>query len=386
MSGVKDVFKSGWHPDKGTTLKQQVSGVFTRGGDSSQRSTSHNVTPLSQLKDPSSFAPPPKRSIAPPPPPPSSRPTAPPAQSQPPPIPARSGSGYSGGAAGGPGAPISTPPLPAGSPGPPRLPPRLPPRPASGASSPGASPSALSAPPPPIPPSQSPSVLNQGAIGRLGAAGISVPGLGIGSGSKTSSPQDSPASSSPSSLGGLQARFAKLGTSSSPSAASPTQPRPPPSEGTTFAQKQAALKTASDFHKDPRSVSLSDARAAASTMNNFRQRHGDQVAAGVKTANGLNQKYAVTDKVAAYSQQHQGAAASPATANSTPAGPQQGEAPPGLGSLASAGALAAGALAKKRPPPPPPPKRKPDIARATTSATVADDEPPPIPHATRPIF
>lgn len=384
MSGVKDVLKNGWHPDKGTTLKQQVSGVFSRGGDSSQRPISHNVTPLSQLKDPSSFAPPPKRSIAPPPPPPpSSRPTASPEQPQPPPIPARSGSGYSGGAAGGSGASIRPPPLPAGNSGPPRLPPRLPPRPASGASSPVASPSALSAPPPPTPPSQSPSVLNQGAIGRLGAAGISVPGLGIGSGSRTSSPQDSPASSSPSQLGGLQARFAKLGTSASPSAASPTQA---PSEGTTFAQKQAALKTAADFHKDPRSVSLSDARAAASTINNFRQRHGDQVAAGVKTANGLNQKYGVTDKVAAYSQQHQGAAASPATAKFTPAAPQQGEAPPGLRSLASAGALAAGALTKKRPPPPPPPKRKPDIGRATTSATTADDEPPPIPHATRPVF
>ncbi|KAL8347358.1 hypothetical protein RB601_003160 [Gaeumannomyces tritici] len=385
MSDIKDVFKNGWHPDKGTTLKQQVSGVFSRGGDSSQRSTSHNVTPLSQLKDPSSFAPPPKRTIAPPPPPPLSRPTTSSAQPQPPPIPARSSSGYSGGAAGGSGASISPPPLPAAGSGPPRLPPRLPPRPASGASSPGVSPSTLSAPPP-IPLSQSPSVLNQGAIGRLGAAGISVPGLGIGSGSRTSSPQDSSASSSPSQLGGLQARFAKLGTSSSPSPANPTQPRPPPSEGTTFAQKQAALKTAADFHKDPKSVSLSDARAAASTMNNFRQRHGDQVAASAKAANGLNQKYGVTDKVAAYSQQHQGAATSPTTGNSTPAGSQQGEAQPGLRSLASAGALAAGALAKKRPPPPPPPKRKPDIGRAATSATVADDEPPPIPHATRPIF
>ncbi|KLU82046.1 hypothetical protein MAPG_01125 [Magnaporthiopsis poae ATCC 64411] len=236
-------------------------------------------------------------------------------------------------------------------------------------------------------------MLNQGAIGRLGAAGISVPGLGIGSGSRTSPSHDSPASassSSPSQLGGLQGRFAKLSTSSPlsslPSAAISTQPQPqaPPSEGTTFAQKQATLKTAADFHKDPRSVSLSDARAAASTMNNFRQRHGDQVAAGLKTANGLNQKYGVTDKVAAYSQQQGGTAAPQASADSsTAAGPQQGGASPGLGgSLASAGALAAGALAKKRPPPPPPPKRKPDVGRAT----VVDDEPPPIPHATRPTF
>ena len=379
MSGVKDVFKNGWHPDKGTTLKQQVSGVFSRGDDSSHRSASHNVTPLSQLRDPSSFAPPPRRSIAPPPPP-SSRPTASPAPSQPPPVPARSGSGYGGGS----GTPISPSPLATGSSGPPRLPPRLPPRPASGSPSPGASPSGVIAPPPPLPPSQSPPVLNQGAIGRLGAAGISVPGLGIGSGSRTSPSQDSPASSSsPSQFGGLQARFAKLGTSSLPSAAGSTQPQPqppPPSEGTTFAQKQAALKTAADFHKDPRSVSLSDARAAASTMNNFRQRHGDQVAAGLKTANGLNQKYGVTDKVATYSQQQQQGAADPSTA----AGPQQGGPSPGLGgSLASAGVLAAGALAKKRPPPPPPPpKRKPDVGRST----VVDDEPPPIPHATRPTF
>ncbi|KAA8568357.1 hypothetical protein EYC84_007393 [Monilinia fructicola] len=196
-------------------------------------------------------------------------------------------------------------------------------------------------------------VLNQGALDRLGAAGISVPGFGIGSTKskpalpppptrsstnsspppppartsspqlpprtsspqipprtsspqippRTSSPQIPPRTSSPQipsrtsspQLSELQSRFSKLTTSPNPP--NSTSNPPPPTSGTTFAQKQAALKTASAFHKDPTSISLAEARTAASTANNFRERHGEQVKSGWASANKINTKYGIADKV-----------------------------------------------------------------------------------------
>ena len=41
----------------------------------------------------------------------------------------------------------------------------------------------------------------------------------------------------------------------------------------------------------PSSVSFSDARAAASTANNFRERHGEQAKTGMQKAQDMNQKY-----------------------------------------------------------------------------------------------
>lgn len=229
--------------------------------------------------------------------------------------------------------------------------------------------------------------MNAGAVNRLGAAGVSVPGFGIGRSSPAHVASPSPPPPRPAAGGAgnsngngngngggygaqvneLQNRFSKLGTSSPASASSPAPP-PPPSQGTTWAQKQAALKTASSFHKDPSSVSFSDAKAAASTANNFRQRHGDQVAAGVRSANSLNQKYGLADKAGALAGRGQvPAQASPGEANA---------------SNANADAVAS-ALAGKKKPPPPPPKKKPGLSSA---APVNDDAPPPIPMSTRPTF
>jgi len=129
----------------------------------------------------------------------------------------------------------------------------------------------------------------------------------------------------------------------------------PPKQGTTLAQKQAALQTASNFRRDPGSVSASDARAAASTFNNFRQRHGDQVAAGVQGANSLNQKYGLSDR---FGQQHD-AQETGVTSSST------------AGSFSPS--AAAGLLGKKKPAPPLP--RKPD-----------GPNPPPVPTSTGPQF
>jgi len=230
----------------------------------------------------------------------------------------------------------------------PKLPPRLPPRDPS-----------IETPTTPPPTyddavhSSAEPLLNQGAIDRLGRAGVSVPGLGIertspphlpprsnttsaGRGESSSSPQQSQ-------LSELQNRFAHMRTGSSESS----------SGGTTWAQKRAALETATNFKKDPSSVSASDLRDAASTANNFRERHGEQVAAGWKAANNLNQKYGIMDRVKSSSPNE----TSPEPPDS-PASPEQ-------------------AAHKKRPPPPPPPPKKHEWNGKTS-------EPPPIPLSSKP--
>ncbi|KAG6029383.1 hypothetical protein E4U41_000359 [Claviceps citrina] len=374
MSGFKDIVKNGWHPEKsGTSIRGSVSGLMGRNKDAASADYSGHVSrPLTELKDPASFAPPPRRTgpgSAPGPPPPVSTqrkvipspstyvdPRADPLETPP----------RRHGADGRSPPPYSgevSRTAPASKAVPPSLPPRLPPR---GATSSQAG------------DERGHGLLNGASVHRLGAAGVSVPALGIGrGGAATSGSSDPPppaAAARPSAGSGagkwtpqvneLQGRFAKMGTSSpAPSA------QEPPAQGTTWAQKQAALKTASDFHKNPSSVSFSDARAAASTANNFRQRHGEQVASGVRTANSLNQKYSLMDKVSS--------AYTGSPLENTPA---------------PASATSGGAGKKKPPPPPPPPKKKPGLAAAPANSTftlAADEDgslPPPIPVSTRPAF
>lgn len=193
------------------------------------------------------------------------------------------------------------PPLPAKKAGP-SLPPRLPPRQNS-------NPDAYTPEPPPTytaataEPAAHKGYLNQGSLSRLGAAGVSIPGFGIGSKATPPTPsRTSPTGSSAipppsngSQLSELSSRFSQMNTSSPTSS-----PKSPPTQGTSFAEKQAAIRTAQSFKKDPSSVSLSDARTAASTANNFRERHGEQVASGVKTGNEMNQKYGIGNKIGGF--------------------------------------------------------------------------------------
>lgn len=258
----------------------------------------------------------------------------------------------------------------------PGLPPRLPPRQGSTSRQTPTSPppkySAIVAEPP-----AHKGILNQGSLNRLGAAGVSVPGFGI-NGNQPLSPAtrqsksettSSPTSNGGSQLSGLQSRFSRMSTLSSNSEA--------PAQGTTFAQKQTALRTASAFRNDPSSVSLSDARNAASTTNNFRERHSDQVAGGWKSANSLNQKYALTDKVGKYT----------SPTNSGPVGTlDPAERPASNGPVTTLGPTASPTVemrdntiaAKKAPPPPP--KKKPALAGVPTAGT----GPPPVPLASKP--
>ncbi|KAH0543275.1 hypothetical protein FGG08_002439 [Glutinoglossum americanum] len=388
MSGLKDVVKGGWHP-KGKDGKKeswreehkginQVAGWVGMGKDSTSRSDGHVSRPLSTLKDPSTFGPPPRRvaasdGITPTSTGGSGRPRIQteqkaeegaegnrPAPDLPPKPPARRHPNDSEGSANTP----SEPPKP-------NLPPRLPPRqnshPATGVTS---SPTAYNTT------SRNPikdnASLNQGALNRLGQAGVSVPGFNIGSRrippqEASGSPIRSPSPTTPSrknpQLNVLQSKFSNLSTSS-PKAN-------PPSEGTTFAQKQAALRTAESFRKDPSSVSLADARSAASTANNFRERHGEQVSRGWKAADSLNKKYAVVDRVNSYAGNEPSSVAPglPPNKPNSHAGSPPSPAVPDI-------TMTSG---KKKPPPPPPPKK-----RALGGGGDQSGAPPPLPLTSKP--
>lgn len=250
----------------------------------------------------------------------------------------------------------------------PSLPPRLPPRPDRANFQ-----NSFSEPPPytantikdaPV------SSLNQGALRRLGSAGINVPGLGVGGSSNVTStekPIDGNIESSPTTghrpqLNELQSRFSKISSKSS----QPPSPSGSLNQGTTFAQKKAALKTASSFRNDPSSVSLSDAGAAASTANNFRERHGDQVASGWKNANALNQKYDLSNRVGAFP-----------SSNSASTTNQSGSVQNEPASSTTTETPDFGALAVRKKPPPPPPK-KPFLGGDSAFS------PPPVPLSSKP--
>ena len=201
--------------------------------------------------------------------------------------------------------------------------------------------------------------LNQAALGRLGQAGVSVPGLNIGD---KISPPTSSRRSEPRHTASTQEAIkstvrADLGANLSRFPHKSSTTSTVPGGGTTFAQKQAALRTASSFRTDPSSVSLNDGLAAVSTANNFRERHGQQTAQGLKYASGLNERFAIASKV------------NTLASHVTPSNDQKGETEqPSL------------MAAKKKPPPPPPKKR--ELQSAADLDTLAF--PPPLPLASKP--
>ena len=173
-------------------------------------------------------------------------------------------------------------------------------------------------------------------------------------------------------MSGLQSRFGKMTTS--PPSSSPNEP-PVPSQGTTFAQKQAALHTASQFRNDPSSITLADARNSAATANNFRERHGEQVVTGWKGANALNKKYDVANRAngiagqtASASRAREDGPIAMRDNTSSPAGGDSMPASPWANELSQSGF-------RKAPPPPPPVKR---------TGTGSSGAPPPVPMGSKP--
>ncbi|KAL6706071.1 hypothetical protein ACN47E_006173 [Coniothyrium glycines] len=413
MDKFKNVAKGGWHPERNAGSSSggasdsklgQVKGWVGRAQGKDTHAAAaheHQSAPLSSLKDPSSFAPPPKRldyhggpAVSP------GASAAPPGSARqrlqekeearrraeeeanrPPPGPYRPDT-----------TGLSTTHLP--------KPPAF--RPASGAPQSPQSPSAATKPKPSLPPRLPPrqnsnpdefapappptyteatqaaparGVLSQGALHRLGQAGVSVPGFGVG---RTNSPpvparqtasppmpprlntltgapvQSSVITGHGSQLGELQNRFGNMSTASTGADGASA-----PATGTSWADKQAALRTASSLRDDPSKVTASDLKGAATTANNFQQRHGDQVASGWKAASGLNQKYGIAGRVSNFASSSSSSAPPPPQPQSTQS--------------------TQGGLGKKAPPPPPPPKKKELGAGAAA-------EPPPIPLGSKPKF
>ncbi|KAL9136775.1 MAG: hypothetical protein Q9175_002012 [Cornicularia normoerica] len=429
MDRVKNVAKGGWHPSSVRSEHKhinQVAGWVGHGKEpnSSLKATDHTSRPLASLVDPDAFGLPPKnvnfhggaavsnavtpdrRGVG------ASfsaeeirtkeaeeqRAAQAVQKSAPPPVPYRANTtGLS--TAGLPKPPVrrlgnEEPSATANPTAKPKtsLPPRLPPRqnshPTTNAPSPPPDYSSATQ----QQPSQD-SYLNQGALGRLGKAGVSVPGLGLGIGggrvdqggqgssqasnpwrnessSKKSSTSSSTTTQNPS-MSGLQSRFGQMTTS--PTSSSSNQPSAP-SKGTSFAQKQAALHTASQFRNDPSSITLSDARSSAATANNFRERHGEQVATGWKGANALNKKYDVANRVNGIAGQDGSASLvredGPITMRDNSASPAGGASMP-----ASPWANEPSQSAFRKPPPPPPVKR---------TGTGSSGTPPPVPMGSKP--
>ncbi|KAL8685733.1 MAG: hypothetical protein Q9218_007574 [Villophora microphyllina] len=395
MDKVKGVAKNGWHP-KGESWRgdnkgiNQVAGWVGKGKNSSNdRAQEHVSRPLATLKDPELFGPPPKNvnyhggTAVPNATTPDRRGLGAPMSSweirekeeaerreaqaageaarkpPPPSLPYRvDTSGLS--TAGLPKPPVrrfdpdeqspSSPARPNIKPKP-SLPPRLPRR--QGSTPVENSPS----PPPPYSETQG-GRINQGAASRLASAGMNVPGFGIGSSrnedgfeGNTTSPSHYTGSNN-AQVSELQSRFSNFSTRS--------QDPTPPSQGTSLAEKKAALSTAQSFRNDPSSVSLSDARTTAATANNFRERHGDQVAAGWKSANAVNKKYDVANRLNSYSSHNGGS--SQAQEQQSPSSP--------VASPSTTIPL------HKRPPPPPP--QKPSFSGGSAAS------PPPVPLSSKP--
>ena len=305
----------------------------------------------------------------------------------------------------------------------PGLPPRLPSRqPPPSASTPTP---AILAPPPTVSPPTYEAVatvqptpqpapsygMNQAAVSRLGNAGISVPALGIGSEqasnpwsnetSQSTQPKSPPVNPQPATnqLSELQARFARMNSSASitsqqtvtppfvtpaqsPAPATPAAQAEP--QGSTWAEKQAAMRTAQSAYKDPSSVSVSDAASAARTANSFRERHKDSIDAAGARANGWNKKYNVTGRLNSFLEKH----TSPTSENppngglhgETNMGQQQvqGGAPVQTQPQPAPQSPEIAASISRKPPPPPPPKKP-----ANMHGSVA---PPPVPLGTKPSY
>lgn len=236
----------------------------------------------------------------------------------------------------------------------PQLPPRLPRRQNS-------NPSEHTPPPPPtyweatgaqVPPP------NHNAVSRLGQAGVSVPGFGI---NRTTSPSTTERTKAHTSNGNavneLQSRFARMShNSSTPSSPSGQGPISAPNLSSSYS-------TINKARADPSSVSLSDARNAATTANAVNQRYGSQIGSGLR-ASGL------------------------VSGNGTESESTQNINSSGFSRAASL-VNAAGAVGKKPPPPPPPAKRS-GLGSAPQSNLPQGDGagsgPPPVPLGSKPRF
>ncbi|KAK5100383.1 hypothetical protein LTS08_005132 [Lithohypha guttulata] len=449
MSDFKGIMKGGWHPkgkDGGRESWRgdfkginQVAGWMGKGKHAELQAANEHVSrPLATLKDPSSFGPPPKNvnyhgGAALP------NEITPHREGLGAPLPQDHPSRTQSATAvptaqeveqsGRPSPPVlpyradrtglrtdnlPPPPVRAGglrssqSPAPtiqPRLPPRLPTRQNT------RSPPAQEPPPPSYDvvtdQNATSPFINQAAVGRLGKAGVSVPGLGIGNQTETNPWANEGSQSQTSStnqLSELHSRFAKVKSPSHDTTDIPTAPNAqanPPVETSlpSWQQSQSAFKTAQNMRMNPQSVTLADAQSAAQTASQaqrsasgFKEKHADKIANAQAKAKSWDQRYKVTSKINKFlddqsdpnpaqqppqsvpaGQQYQQPIHNPGTYTSHPqlsqnsaVVPQPVQSPP-ISELSAS-------IARK--PPPPPAPRKPANLQA----------PPPVPTGTKPNF
>ncbi|KAL4986166.1 hypothetical protein BDW68DRAFT_163635 [Aspergillus falconensis] len=403
MSGFKGIMKDGWHPKGREGRKEswrndfkgvnQVAGWMGRGKDPKDEERENHVSrPLSSLKDPSSFGPPPKHikyhgaaalpnettpdrsglgaplsheqinnsyarkqqeeeeerrkaeeaAKRPPVPYRANRTGIDPSTLPPPPV-RRVGSVTES-------APTSASPRPV-----PSVPPRVPPR--TNTSTPAShppSPPAYTPSPPATERSQAPDdYSNQAATSRLAQAGVSVPALGIGA--RPSNPTSPALGYNQASVNELQSRFSQMGTNS---ASSPSLVPSPPVQH--MQQMQSPANSASN---------LSSAR---STFNDFRSRHSDQIESGKQKLNGLNQKYGITERINNALDSKSG------NAGQAPPVPPH----PNLSRSTTTFSSDTASLAQRKAPPPPPPQKKAELRSAPVNT--GSPAPPPLPLGTKP--
>lgn len=155
-------------------------------------------------------------------------------------------------------------------PKPPKPPPRLPAR----NGSPSADPPPAYSPEPVL----SHDYINQDATSRLANAGVSVPGFGIGQ-EKSSSPSHTPVNE-------LQSRFSQMNTSGSPSA--PT----PPARASTNIEAQSASSTSSFQNLRERHADSID--SGKQKYGDFRERHADSIDSGKQKYGDFRERHADT--------------------------------------------------------------------------------------------
>lgn len=362
-----------------------------KGKDRNEEQAERVSRPLTSLRDPSSFAPPPKRNTSP-----GGTPTTPSSRSlssaapqssrqaeeeedrpAPPPLPYRvNRSGLETNHLPPPPVRRDNADSPASSPSTskPSLPPRLPAR----------APAPQSATPPPPPPySETDNVAqtNPGAVSRLGQAGVSVPGLGIGR--PGSNPSPTAQANLSKQVNALQSGFS--GTS--------------------------AQEDSQNQERSGTPQNNIDNNSPGSTVNNIRQRGGEHFDAGKRRVNDLNQKHKITErggqhfetgkkKLSELNQKHKITdrvhsyfERPPAPDQESSAAPPPPPPPPHPNhpnSLSRQNSnIDVEALNKRKPPPPPPPAKKPGlqsrpVAASTTGSSTDTPSPPPLPLGTKP--
>lgn len=420
MSGFRGMMKDGWHPKgKDGSSKEswrgdfkginQVAGWMGKGKDPHAEDRAEHVSrPLSSLKDPSSFGPPPRRVGT------EGQPVGSPSS---PAAPARRGLGAALSPDQTPQQPNqldeeqdgpARPPLPyranrtgintdnlppppvrrtdsplhaaAPSPSRPNLPPRLPAR--------NAASNSPSPPPPPYSESDSSIQTNRDSVSRLENAGVSVPALGIG---RRDSDQSVPAQRSMNNqVNELQSRFARMSTPGSQTpqdGQSPTESTrtrnssveqlPPPTRRDTYNNDNYSTTAA---RRDSRS-------AAPLPTNNFRQRSNEHIETGKQKLAAFNQKHRITERIHAYFEEQP--AETPARQASGGVAPP----PPPHPNLSRQGSnVDMEALNRRKAPPPPPPAKKASLKSTPVSnggnnngnANSNDSAPPPLPLGTKP--